>query len=117
MSEQDKPWGAESLIFTTDVNVRGKYDTLAVRKIEIDGEEMTAYKQHEGVNKVLYINQGMAEIRQEDDVIEVNEDNAYYIESGSPYQIQNITGQVLEIIEVCFPFDSKDQQVIEDPYE
>jgi len=116
MGVVDKPWGYEDLIFTTQIEHKGDYKTLAVKKIVINGDEMTSYHTHKRVNEVLYVNQGLVEIRTDDDVIELEQGEAYFLEEGEAHQIQNITGEVVEVIEVAFPFDPDDYSRLEDPY-
>lgn len=116
MGVVDKPWGYEELIFTTQIEHKGDYETLAVKKIVINGDEMTSYHTHKKINEVLYVNQGLLEIRLEDDLIELEEGEAHFLEEGEAHQIQNITGEVVEVIEVAFPFDSEDKDRLDDPY-
>ena len=115
----DKPWGYEEIIFTTDVNTEGEYNTLAVKKIVINAEEMTSFHYHKKTNEVLYVNKGTIEIRMNDSMKEVGEGEAYYVEKEISHQIQNITDDVVEIIEVAYPFSSDEDELVrvEDPYE
>jgi len=116
MTKTTKPWGYEELIFNTEAKLNIGYIPIAVKKFVLDGEEMTSYHVHKKVNEVLYVNRGMIEIRLENDVVSLNEGQAYFIEANVPHQIQNITSHTVEIIEFSFPFNGEDEKRIEDPY-
>lgn len=115
----DKPWGYEEIVFSTEVSSGDQYNTLAVKKIGIDAEEMTSYHYHKSINEVLYVNKGMIEIRLENDIKELGEGEAFFIENEATHQIQNISGELVEIIEVDYPFITKENENVrvEDPYE
>ncbi len=116
MAKTEKPWGYEEIIFSTEINSGRGYVPIALKKFAIDSEQMTSFHLHKKINEILYVNKGMVEIRLENDVISLNEGQSYFIEAKTPHQIQNITSEVVEVIEVSFPFDPEDEERIEDPY-
>jgi len=116
MAMNDMPWGAETIVLNTEVDFDGAYGDLALRRLEIDTDEMTTFHRHEDKNEVLVLEQGLVEIRTEDDYHELAEGEAHFIENGEPHQIQNIGGEIATIVEINFPFDPEDVTHIEDPY-
>lgn len=115
----DKPWGYEEIVFTTDVESKGEYNSLGVKKIVINAEEMTSYHYHKRINEVLYVNKGNIELRTDDSIKEVGEGDAFFVEKEVTHQIQNISNEVVEIIAVSYPFITEDGENVrvEDPYE
>lgn len=116
MSAHDMPWGAERLILSTDIELGGLHDTLAVRKVELDAEEMTSLHRHHHKNELLVVDTGLVEIQVDDDFHELGPGEAHFIEAGTPHQLQNLDDDVAEITEINFPFDVDDVVHIEDPY-
>ena len=116
MAKTEKPWGYEEIIFNTEVKLKTGYVPITMKKLAINGEEMTSYHFHKNVNELLKVEKGMVEIRLENDVISLNEGQAYLVESDTPHQLQNITSKVVEITEFALPFDAEDIERIEDPY-
>lgn len=116
MGQADTPWGSERIVLNTEVDFNGAMGDLAVRRVEIDTEEMTTYHLHRQKNEILFLEQGLVEVRLEDDYAELEEGEAHFIEPGETHQIQNIGGEVATIIEIGFPFDPDDEDVVEDPY-
>lgn len=110
---EDVPWGAEELVMTTETPM----GAMALRRVHIDTDEMTAYHYHRDRNEIVFVQEGIVEIRLEDDYAEVEEGEAHFIEAGETHQIQNIDNQVVELIEVGFPFEPDDAVMVEDPYE
>lgn len=117
MGLNDTPWGAEELVLNTEVDFDGVYGNLSVRRVEIDTDEMTAFHRHKDKNEILFLEQGLVEIRTADDYHELEEGDAYFIENGEPHQIQNVGGTVAKLVEINFPFEPSDHEEIEDPYE
>lgn len=114
---QDTPWGAEELVLTSDIEVGGEFDTIALRRIAVEHDEMTSYHVHREQNELLFVQNGLVEIREEDDYAEVEEGEAFFIAAGEPHQIQNIDDEVVELVQLYLPFDPDDITRIEDPYE
>ncbi len=110
------PWGAEALVMNTEVDFDGAFGNLCIRKLEIDTDEMTTFHRHEDKNEVLFLEQGLIEIRMDDDYHELEDGDAHFIENGEPHQIQNIGGDIAHVVEISFPFDPDDIDHIEDPY-
>ncbi|MFB6265679.1 MAG: cupin domain-containing protein, partial [Candidatus Nanohaloarchaea archaeon] len=67
MEMEDMPWGAEELVMTSELEFGGALGTLALRKVDIDRDEMTAYHFHRRRNEMVYVEEGILEIRMEDD--------------------------------------------------
>lgn len=116
MNVEDTAWGTERVIITTGYALDGAEGTLAVKKVEIDGEEMTEFHRHAHKHEIVFVEEGLVEIRLEDDYIELEGGDAHVIEAGQPHQIQNLEDRVAEIVEVGFPFSPDDITVVEDPY-
>ncbi|MFB6265721.1 MAG: cupin domain-containing protein [Candidatus Nanohaloarchaea archaeon] len=117
MDMEDMPWGAEELLMTSELEFGGDRGTLALRKVAIDRDEMTAYHFHRRRNELVYVENGLLEIRLDDDYAEVEEGGSFFIEAGETHQLQNISGEVVELLEIGFPFDPEDVDMVEDPYE
>ncbi|MDY6765999.1 MAG: cupin domain-containing protein [Candidatus Nanohaloarchaea archaeon] len=111
---EDMPWGAEDVVLTTDVDSGD--GALAVRRVHIDRDEMTAYHYHRHRNEIVFVQEGLLEIRLEDDYAEVGENGAFFIEAGEPHQLQNIDDSVTEVLEIAMPFSPDDVEMLEDPY-
>ncbi|MDY6768727.1 MAG: hypothetical protein SVW02_01320, partial [Candidatus Nanohaloarchaea archaeon] len=73
---EDMPWGAEELVMTTETDT----GTLALRRVHIDADEMTAYHYHRDRNELVFVENGIVEIRLEDDYAEVEAGEAHFIE-------------------------------------
>ncbi len=110
---EDMPWGGEEVVLTSAVDG----GAMAVRRVAIDRDEMTAYHFHRQRNEIVFVQNGLIEIRQEDDYAEVEAGEAFFIEAGETHQLQNIDNQVVEVLEICFPYDADDIVMVEDPYE
>lgn len=117
MGLTDTPWGAEELVLNTEVDFDGAFGNLSVKRLEIDTDEMTSFHRHTEKNEVLFLEQGLVEIRTENDYHELEKGNAHFLENGEPHQIQNVGGEVAKIVEISFPFNPDDLDRIEDPYE
>ncbi|MDY6776620.1 MAG: cupin domain-containing protein [Candidatus Nanohaloarchaea archaeon] len=113
---EDVPWGAEELVMSSDLEFDGEVENLAVKRVEIENDEMTAYHRHREKNEIVLVKSGLVEIRLEDDYSEVGEGEAHFIEAGNDHQLQNIGGGVAEIVEIGFPFNPDDVVMVEDPY-
>lgn len=116
MNVEDTPWGTERVIITTGYDLDGTDGTLSVKKVEIDGEEMTTFHTHAHKHEIVFVEDGLIEIRLEDDYVELEGGDAHVIEAGEAHQIQNLDSRVAEIVEVGFPFAPDDHTVLEDPY-
>ncbi|MDY6769125.1 MAG: cupin domain-containing protein, partial [Candidatus Nanohaloarchaea archaeon] len=101
------------LVLTTETDT----GELALRRVHLDADEMTAYHYHRDRNEIVFVQNGIVEIRLEDDYVEVEAGEAHVIEAGETHQIQNIDDQVVGLLEVGFPFDPDDVVMVEDPYE
>lgn len=110
------PWGAEEAIITSQLETDGDGSTIALRKVEIDRDEMTAYHRHRRRNEIILVQNGIVELRTADDYHELDDGGAFFIEAGQPHQIQNIDDRVAELVEIVVPFDADDVEMIEDPY-
>ncbi|MDY6761664.1 MAG: cupin domain-containing protein [Candidatus Nanohaloarchaea archaeon] len=108
------PWGAEELVLSTDVDTGD--GAMALRRVEIEHDEMTAYHYHRRRNELVYVQDGLLEIRLEDDYAEVEAGEAFFLEAGEPHQLQNIDDQIVEVLEIAVPFDPDDVKMVEDPY-
>ncbi|MCJ7479408.1 MAG: cupin domain-containing protein [Candidatus Nanohaloarchaeota archaeon QJJ-7] len=117
MGMEDMPWGAEELVMTSEMEFGGELGTLALRKVAIDRDEMTAYHFHRHRNELVYVEEGLLEIRLEDDYIELEEGETFFIEADEMHQLQNIDNQVVRLLEIGFPFDTEDVVMVKDPYE
>ncbi len=114
--KSDRPWGAEEIVLNTEVDFDGSYGDLCLKRVELDTEEMTDYHRHKRKNEILFLEQGLVEIRMADDYHELDEGAAHFIEAGEPHQIQNIGGSVARLVEISFPFDPDDAEALENPY-
>lgn len=116
MDRPDVPWGTEAILADTEVDFDGAFGNLCVKRVAIDTDEMTDFHQHQEKHELLVVEDGLVEIRFEDDYAEVEAGDTHFIEAGTPHQVQNIGGGVAELLEIGFPFDPADRTVIEDPY-
>ncbi len=117
MSRIEKPWGYEEQVMITQVDIGDKPGMLGVRKLVIDAEEMTSYSFHDKQADILYLEKGDVSIRKEGDIKNLEKGNAIVVRSGEKHQIQNIGGEVAELLEISFPYRPEDINRIEDPYE
>ena len=116
MGKIDKPWGYEEQILITQVDVGDKTGMLGVRKLLINTDEMTSYSKHKKQSDIIYLEEGNAILRKEDEMIELEKGEAYIVRSGEKHQIQNINNKPAEILEISFPYKPEDIERIEDPY-
>lgn len=116
MNIEDTAWGTERIIITTGYTLDGHEGTLGVKKVEIDGEEMTTFHHHDHKHEIVFVEEGLVELRLDEDYVELEGGDAHVIEAGEPHQLQNLEDRVAEIVEVGFPFDPDDIDHIEDPY-
>lgn len=117
MTEEDTPWGSEEIIMTSGIDFSGDIGLLSLRRVRIDIDEMTAYHFHRHRNELVFIQSGLVEIRMENDYTEVGSGEAHFIEAEETHQLQNVGGDVAELLEISFPFDVDDVVMVEDPYE
>lgn len=112
----DTPWGAEKILLNTEVDFDGAFGDLNVRKVELDTDEMTSFHRHREKNEIVVLEDGLVEIRMDDDYFELEAGDAHFIENGEAHQLQNIGGGVAKVVEIGFPFDPEDIDRLEDPY-
>jgi len=116
MSRIEKPWGYEDQVLITQVDVGGERGMLGIRRLVINGDEMTSYAYHETQADVIYLEKGEAILRINGKMEELEKGEARVVRSGDKHQIQNINDEVAEILEVSFPYKPEDITRIEDPY-
>lgn len=116
MGRIDKPWGYEDQVLMTQLEVGGKTGMLGMRKLVINGDEMTSYAYHENQTDIIYLQEGTVVVRLEDGMKELEQGNALVVRSGQKHQLQNIDSQVAKILEISFPYRPEDITRLEDPY-
>lgn len=117
MSRIEKPWGYEEQVTMAQVDIGDKAGMLGVRKLVINAEEMTSYAHHSEQSDIIYLEKGDVAVRKNGDIKELEKGNAMIIRSGENHQIQNIGGDVAEVLEISFPYKPDDIERVEDPYE
>ncbi|AOV94418.1 hypothetical protein AQV86_00660 [Nanohaloarchaea archaeon SG9] len=117
MGRIDKPWGYEDQVLMTQIEIGEQTGMLGIRKLVINGDEMTSYALHQKQTDIIYLQEGTVVVRMEDGMKELERGNALVIRSGQKHQLQNIDSQVAEILEISFPYKPEDIKRIEDPYE
>ncbi|PSH02389.1 MAG: hypothetical protein BRC26_00800 [Nanohaloarchaea archaeon QH_8_44_6] len=117
MGRIDKPWGYEDQVLMTQIEIGEQTGMLGIRKLVINGDEMTSYALHQKQTDIIYLQEGTVVVRMEDGMKELERGNALVIRSGQKHQLQNIDSQVAEILEISFPYRPEDIKRIEDPYE
>jgi mannose-6-phosphate isomerase-like protein (cupin superfamily) len=117
MGRIDKPWGYEEQVLMTQVDVGDQVGMLGIRRLVIDADEMTSYAYHDKQADILYLEEGNVVIRHEEDMKDLEEENAIVIRSGEKHQIQNIDDSVAKVLEISFPYIPDDLTRVEDPYE
>jgi mannose-6-phosphate isomerase-like protein (cupin superfamily) len=116
MGKIEKPWGYEEHVLTTQVEIGGERGMLGIRRLVINSDEMTSYSFHENQSDIIYLEEGSATLRVEDELEELKKGKASIIRSGERHQIQNIDSEVAEILEISFPYRPDDIERVEDPY-
>ena len=116
MGTIDKPWGYEEQILVTQVDVGDKTGMLGIRKLVINADEMTSYCVHERQQDILYLEKGNAVLRRDEKMEELEEGEAKIIRTGEKHQVQNINNEVVEVLEISFPYKPDDIERKEDPY-
>jgi len=116
MGRIDKPWGYEDQVLMTQVDVGDRTGMLGIRRLVINGEEMTSYAYHEEQSDIMYLEKGNIVVRREGEMEDLEEGEAKVIRSGQKHQIQNIGSEVAEVLEISFPYRPEDITRIEDPY-
>ena len=89
---------------------------IVLKKKRIDSGEMTEREVHRQTNTIIYVNDGAIELRSGDDFYELEEGEAHFVEAGNQHQIENLMDAVTEILQISFPYDPDDVDVIQDPY-
>lgn len=117
MGRIDKPWGYEDQVLMTQLEVGETRGMLGMRKLVINGDEMTSYSLHEEQTDIIYLQEGNVVVRLEDGMKELEKGNAMVIRAGQRHQLQNIDSSVAEVLEISFPYRPEDITRIEDPYE
>jgi mannose-6-phosphate isomerase-like protein (cupin superfamily) len=116
MGRIDKPWGYEDQVLMTQMELGEQTGMLGIRKLVINGDEMTSYAVHETQTDIIYLQEGTVVVRMEDGMKELEKGNALVIRSGQKHQLQNIDSKVAEVLEISFPYRPEDIERIEDPY-
>lgn len=116
MGRIDKPWGYEDQVLMTQLEVGDKTGMLGMRKLVINGDEMTSYAYHDNQTDIIYLQEGTVVVRLEDGMKELEKGEAHVIRSGEKHQLQNIDSNVAEILEISFPYRPEDITRLEDPY-
>ena len=116
MGRIEKPWGYEDQVLMTQVDVGEKQGMLGIRRLVINGEEMTSYCYHEEQADIIYLEEGTVTLRKDGEMEELEQGNAKIIRSGEKHQVQNIGDDVAKVLEISFPYKPDDNQRVEDPY-
>ncbi len=116
MGRIEKPWGYEEHILSTQVDVGDRVGMLGIRRLALNAEEMTSYAYHEEQADIIYLEKGSIVLRREDKMEDLEPGSAIVIRSGEKHQLQNISGEVAEVLEISFPYIPEDIVRIEDPY-
>ena len=116
MGRIDKPWGYEDQVLMTQMELGEQTGMLGIRKLVINGDEMTSYAVHDTQTDIIYLQEGTVVVRMDDGMKELEKGNALVIRSGQKHQLQNIDSRVAEILEISFPYKPEDIERIEDPY-
>jgi mannose-6-phosphate isomerase-like protein (cupin superfamily) len=116
MGRIDKPWGYEDQVLMTQMELGEQTGMLGIRKLVINGDEMTSYAVHETQTDIIYLQEGTVVVRMEDGMKELEKGNALVVRSGQKHQLQNIDSKVAEVLEISFPYRPEDIERIEDPY-
>ena len=117
MSQKDTPWGAEEFIINSEVKVEEDHGNLVVKKCLLEPEEMTEIERHRNANVILYVLKGAVSIKDGEDFYELEEGESHFIEPNHPHQIDNLDDSLSEVMKIIFPYNRKDVEVIENPYE
>lgn len=117
MGRIEKPWGYEDQVLMTQVDVGGKTGMLGIRRIVLNGDEMTSYAYHDEQADIVYLEEGTVVVRKDDEMIDLEKNDALVIRSGEKHQIQNIDSRVAKVLEISFPYVPEDIIRVEDPYE
>jgi Cupin domain. len=116
MGRIDKPWGYEDQILITQMQMGDKTGMLGVRRLVINGDEMTSYSSHSVQTDIVYLQEGSVVVRLEDGMKDLSGEDALVIRPEQKHQLQNIDSNVAEVLEISFPYKPKDIDRIEDPY-
>ncbi|MFT4868559.1 MAG: mannose-6-phosphate isomerase-like protein (cupin superfamily) [Colwellia polaris] len=116
MGRIEKPWGYEEQVLVTQVEVEGQSGMLGIRRLVINGDEITSYAKHSKQEDIIYLEKGAAVLRTEEGMKELVKGEAVTVNPGEEHQIQNIDNKVAEILEISFPYRPDDIERIEDPY-
>lgn len=117
MGRIDKPWGYEDQVLMTQMELGEKTGMLGIRRLVINGDEMTSYSYHETQTDIIYLQEGSVILRLEDGMKELEEGEAHVLRPEEKHQLQNIDSKIAEILEISFPYKPEDIKRIEDPYE
>lgn len=116
MTEQDTPWGSRDILLNTSIEMKEDYGDLVVRKTSLDNGEMTPLERHLETNTIVCVSEGAMELTVGDEYFEMEEGECHFIEKGEPHRMENIVSQVTEVIQVMFPHDPEDIDILDDPY-
>ncbi len=116
MTGQDTPWGAQETILNTAISMGGESQSLLLRKLQIENEEMTPVARHKSGNVIIYVEDGAIDLQVGEDFYELEDGDGHYIEAGEKHQIENLDATVTTVMQIIIPFDPDDMEIIEDPY-
>ncbi|MDY6771282.1 MAG: cupin domain-containing protein [Candidatus Nanohaloarchaea archaeon] len=116
MTSRDTPWGAEETVLNTAMPLSDGTGSLLIRRMHIDNEGMTPVERHREANVIIYVEDGVIDLQVNDDFYELEEGEAHYIEAGEQHQVENLDAAVTDVLQIVFPFDPDDREIIEDPY-
>ncbi|MFB6147421.1 MAG: cupin domain-containing protein [Candidatus Nanohaloarchaea archaeon] len=117
MGDIEKPWGHEEQILVTQVDVGDTSGMLGIRRLNINADEMTSYAYHDRQADILYLEEGSVVLRIDGEMEDLEEGNARVVRSNQKHQLQNISSEVAEVLEISFPYRPDDITRVEDPYE
>lgn len=117
MGSADTPWGAQDIIMSTEVTLDDATKNLELQRMQLDAGELTPIVRSRQANTILYVLHGAVDIKVGEDFYELEDNEAHYIESGTPYQVENLDDDVTAVLKVTIPHDSDDLDVLENPYD
>ncbi|MFB6292344.1 MAG: cupin domain-containing protein [Candidatus Nanohaloarchaea archaeon] len=116
MGRIEKPWGYKEHILSTQIDIGDRVGMLGIHRFVFNTDEMTSYAYHEKQADIIYVEKGSVIIRRESEMEELEKGEATVVRSGEEHQIQNISGDVAEVLEISFPYIPEDIVRVEDPY-
>lgn len=116
MGRIEKPWGYEEQVMMTQVDIGGKTGMLGIKRLVINVEEMTSLAYHNDQSDIIYLEEGTALLRKDNDMIDLEKGEAEIVRKDTEHQIQNLGSEPVKILEISFPYSPEDIERIEDPY-